>query len=276
MKALLILFLITPFLLLSQVQKKDSVKSKTHFSPYELTWKKEALIAGSGIGLRLLAEFIPTKELLLSETDANNFTYSDVPWFDRPSVDKFKAELINLSTNMNYYAFIAPLPLFLSSDVRNDFLTIATMFVETRLFAEATPMITKKLFPRYRPYVYSQEFDFETKNGFNDSRSFFSNQSSYIFSSAVFTAKVYNDFFPDNKARYWIWGGALSSATAIAVLRHEIGIHYFSDLFIGAIVGSALGFFIPHLHLISQENNNLSITPTAGTDYFGLNLSMNF
>lgn len=244
-------------------QDKHANYDSDTLSPYRLSWKTDGIIGGTAISLRLLGEFLPQKELELTEELANNFTSTDVVWFDRLAIDKFKPDLINFSTNLNYYAFIAPLPLFIDRSMRNDFLTIATMFVETRLLAEATPMITKKLFPRFRPYVYSEEFDFETKDVYNDSRSFFSNQSAYVFSSAVFTAKVFSDYYPESKARPWVWGGALASATAIGVLRHEIGIHYISDLVVGAAVGSALGYFIPHFHLRkSSADRELSLAPT--------------
>jgi membrane-associated phospholipid phosphatase len=267
---ILLLFIAT----FSRSQSNDTLSKEATFSPYQLSWKTDGIIAGTGISLRLLGEFLPQKELLLDEEETNTFTSEDLVWFDRAAIDKFKPELINLSTSMNYYAFIAPLPLFLSRNVRNDFLTITTMFIETRLFAEAAPMITKKLFPRYRPYVFSQEFDFETKEGFNDSRSFFSNQSAYVFSSAVFTAKVFNDFYPESKARYWIWGSALTTATAISVFRHEIGIHYLSDLVVGAAIGSALGYFIPHFHLKEKKNSRyFSLSPRIGVDYAGININ---
>jgi membrane-associated phospholipid phosphatase len=252
--------------------RNEESQIKMTNSPYSLSWKKDGIIGGVGVGLRLTGEFLPQKSLLLDEDEANNFTSKDVIWFDRPAIDKFKPELINLSTSMNYFAFISPLPLFLSQPIRKDFLTIATMFIETRLYAEALPMITKKLFPRYRPYVFSEQFDYETKNGFNDSRSFFSSQSTYVFSSAVFTAKVFNDYFPENKARYWVWGGALTAALGINVLRHEIGIHYISDLVVGAAIGSALGFFIPHLHLKKSNKNGLSLGPSFHSGSFGLQL----
>lgn len=271
---ILIVFLFLFNAAFSRAQSNDTLFKEATFSPYQLSWKTDGVIAGTGISLRLLGEFLPQKELLLDEEETNTFTSEDVVWFDRAAIDKFKPELINLSTSMNYYAFIAPLPLFLSRNVRNDFLTITTMFIETRLFAEAAPMITKKLFPRYRPYVFSQEFDFETKEGFNDSRSFFSNQSAYVFSSAVFTAKVFNDFYPESKARYWVWGSALTTATAISVFRHEIGIHYLSDLVVGAAIGSALGYFIPYFHLKEKnKSRSLSLSPSLGTDYVGININ---
>lgn len=259
---------------LSFAQKSDTIKNKAdQVSPYSLTWKIDGIIAGSGLSLRLTGEFLPQKNLLLNKDETNNFNANDIIWFDRGAINKFKPELINLSTSMNYFAFISPLSLFFSQPIRKDFLTIATMFVETRLYAEALPMITKKLLPRYRPYVFSEKFDFETKEKFNDSRSFFSNQSAYVFSSAVFTAKVFNDFYPESKARYWIWGSTLTAATAISIFRHEIGIHYFSDLFVGAAIGSTLGYLIPHLHLNKTKETNLSLAPSFQNGAMGLELN---
>jgi membrane-associated phospholipid phosphatase len=255
-------------------QDKDAFHSSDTLSPYLLSWKTDGIIGGTALGLRLLGEFLPEKELELTEDIAGSFTSTDVVWFDRLSIDKFKPDLINFSTTLNYFAFIAPLPLLADRKMRNDFLAIATMFVETRLLTEAMPMITKKLFPRFRPYVYSNKFDFETKDKYNDSRSFFSNQSAYVFSSAVFSAKVFSDFYPESKARPWIWGSALTTATAIGVLRHEIGIHYISDLVVGAAIGSALGYFIPHFHLRkSVAHRELSLAPTIYEGLPGMRLT---
>ena len=264
------IFVIASIFLQMVLSSTVCLAQKKTESPYELSWKTDGIIAGTGISLRLLGEFLPQKELVLNEEESDLYTPQDVIWFDRASVDRFKPEHINLSTSFNYYAFIAPLPLFFSKNVRNDFLTISTMFIEKRLLAEAAPMITKKLFPRYRPYVYSQKFDFETKDNFNDSRAFFSNQSAYVFSSAVFTAKVFNDYFPEHKARYWVWSSALATASAISVFRHEIGIHYFSDLFVGAAIGSALGYFIPHFHLKKERQDQLTLSPSFSGGSIGL------
>ncbi|MCK9426362.1 MAG: phosphatase PAP2 family protein [Ignavibacteriaceae bacterium] len=52
-----------------------------------------------------------------------------------------------------------------------------------------------------------------------------------------------------------MWTGSLLSASLVGYLRYVSGNHYPTDILIGAVVGSAIGYFIPYLH---QTNNSQS------------------
>jgi membrane-associated phospholipid phosphatase len=245
-------------------------------SPYQLNWTTDAILLGSGITARVLASTLDGKQLQLTPELASSLSPSDVNWFDRSAVYQFNAGLMPLSRIFDYYAFVAPLPLLLDPSIRRDWITVTTMYLETRLFAEALPMLTKLAYPRFRPVVYNPNFSYEFKVNNNDSRAFFSNQSTHVFTAAIFAATVFNDYHPDENARFWVWGAAITSASAVGVLRYATGTHYASDLLVGAAIGSALGYFIPKLHLRKNTTNKeVTIVPVIHNDLYLMNLRWN-
>jgi membrane-associated phospholipid phosphatase len=246
-------------------------------SPYQLNWTTDAILLGSGITARVLASTIDGKQLKLTPELEASLSPDDVHWFDRSAATTFNAGLMPLSRIFDYYAFVAPLPLLLDPSIRRDWITITTMYLETRLFAEALPMLTKLAYPRFRPVVYNPNFSYEFKENNNDSKAFFSNQSTHVFTAAIFAATVYNDYHPDENTRFWVWGAALTSASAIGVLRYATGTHYASDLLVGAAIGSALGYFIPKLHMRNKNNSkDLTIVPVVQNDLYLMNMRWSF
>lgn len=100
---------------------------------------------------------------------------------------------------------------------------------------------------RPRPYSYAEGPGIDTDD--KDSRlSFYSGHSSIGFSSAVAGSVLYaaDATSTGRKAGAWMINLALASATAN--LRIRAGKHFYSDVFVGALVGGAIGYAVPALH----------------------------
>jgi membrane-associated phospholipid phosphatase len=86
------------------------------------------------------------------------------------------------------------------------------------------------------------------------------------FASAVFISTVYSDYNPHSEWKPYIWAGSLLTASVVGYLRYEAGMHFPTDILVGALVGGTIGHVIPWLHRVGQEN--IFLTPSAhGTDY---------
>jgi len=118
------------------------------------------------------------------------------------------------------------------------------------------------LVQRPRPYTYNSHEKiqrFTEKEGKDSCLSFFSGHSSLSFSAAVAGSYLFALSSRDNQARAVIWGVELALASATANLRVRAGKHFYSDVIVGALVGSAVGFAVPYLH----EDSSNRYAPTA-------------
>lgn len=97
---------------------------------------------------------------------------------------------------------------------------------------------------RERPYHY---FKTRHSEGAKDFASFFSGHSSVAFSQAVTNAMILSQDFP--KQEGMIWSSLLTLAGATAYLRVAGDMHYFSDIVVGAGVGSLIAWSITRYEL---------------------------
>ncbi|MBC8155765.1 MAG: phosphatase PAP2 family protein [Bacteroidetes bacterium] len=113
------------------------------------------------------------------------------------------------------------------------------MFAETILLVNGIHRSVKSTAKRIRPYAYNLAVSLDEKLTKDKRRSFFSGHASNAFATAVFTADVFS---------HLVWGGTLTLASVTAVSRYRAGLHYPTDLVVGAVFGSLVGWGIPRLH----------------------------
>jgi hypothetical protein len=99
--------------------------------------------------------------------------------------------------------------------------------------------LVKIMSARQRPYAYYSTME---SRGFDDNASFFSGHTSIAFSQAVANATMFSESFPEYEDL--IWASLLGSAGLTAYFRVAGDQHYFSDVMVGAIVGSSLAWLI--------------------------------
>ena len=122
------------------------------------------------------------------------------------------------------------------------------VLLETFAVTYSLTNVVKFAVRRPRPYSY----DAETTVGDpteNDARlSFFSGHAALSFAMATAYASLFQARHPRSRwvAPVWVIGMSLASVTAIA--RVEAGKHFWSDVIVGAVAGSAIGLAIPVLH----------------------------
>jgi membrane-associated phospholipid phosphatase len=121
------------------------------------------------------------------------------------------------------------------------------LLVESYAITLAVTQATKKIARRPRPYTRSGDPPPGVSLDSEEARvSFFSGHSSSSFCMAVATGTI--AFARKEKNAGWVLGSGLALAATTGYLRIAADRHYFTDVLVGAAVGSAAGFLVPHLH----------------------------
>jgi membrane-associated phospholipid phosphatase len=103
--------------------------------------------------------------------------------------------------------------------------------------------------PRLRPYNYRvpAAAAYVESQRVDAYLSFYSGHTSTAFAAAIGGSYLFTAAHPGSSANPWLWGIESAMATATAIWRIRAGKHFYSDVAVGAVVGSALGIGIPLL-----------------------------
>ena len=223
---------------------------------YEFSYNKDLPVLASSFSLTLGSEIIERTKKPISEEFVNNLNRSRVIKFDRSTLNNYSTKSGNHSDIFKNMAFVAPFSLMASKQGRENFKEILGMYSEVILLNGSLTYFTKALVGRVRPYAYNPEVDLSKKLQRTTRRSFFSGHVSHVSSLSFFTAKVFNDLYPDSNYKYLVWGGAAAIPALTGYLRYKSGAHFPSDVIIGYGVGAAVGIFIPSLHKIKVKKSD--------------------
>lgn len=141
-----------------------------------------------------------------------------------------------------------------ASDGRSDdALTLGAVFGEAALLTGGITWLTKVFAGRKRPFLYNSSLSVEERYQIASSQvntprySFFSGHASGAFAAATFTAKAFQDIHGPSAWSGLVWGSTLSLATLTAYARVRAGVHFPTDVLLGALVGGGIGYLVPHL-----------------------------
>jgi membrane-associated phospholipid phosphatase len=227
-------------------------------SPYEISWRKDGFItAGSvlalAVGLAVSSDVAP-----LTEEEINHLSRDDVNPFDRPATYNY-SEAANTAGDVAVWTCLSlPATFLFSAHVRDDAGAVVLMYAETILLSNGINQIVKGAVPRIRPFVYNPDAPLEKKTAANARKSFYSSHAANAFASAVFFATVFSDYFPSSKWKPYVWGGSLLAAAITGYLRIEAGMHFPTDVLVGAGAGAAIGLLIPRWHRRGDQHLNVA------------------
>ncbi len=125
-----------------------------------------------------------------------------------------------------------------------DYATHLEINLETLLFTALLTQTAKFLVGRERPYA---AFDSQEPRGVDDNLSFFSGHTSLTFSLATANAVILADSYPDQKLLAYALPLTLAASTAY--LRIAADKHYFTDVLVGFLVGSTVGYLVSNWRL---------------------------
>ena len=158
---------------------------------------------------------------------------------------------------------------------------LAALDAETLLTVTFITLSLQKLTARERPFVKACQTDptlSECSIG-GKYASFPSAHTSVVF--AAVALECFHHGFLDTS--HTGWGAAvcpltIAVATGTAILRVAADRHWVTDVFAGAVLGGALGYAIPALHIAfaSKKDSGAVILPAVSTSYLGMQLAGRF
>ncbi len=164
----------------------------------------------------------------------------------------FAPKAAQLSDALLLFSAATPLVLQLGRfGLNRDFARTSLVYGEALGVTVLLTAATKHLVQRPRPYVYHPDpavQAYAADQGDDAYLSFFSGHAAFSFASAVAGAYLFGLSSPDPNASALVWGLEMAMATATAHLRVRAGKHFYTDVLVGAVVGSGVSALVVQLH----------------------------
>lgn len=131
----------------------------------------------------------------------------------------------------------------------------AAITAESFLLTSGLTSMAKELVRRPRPYRFNPDVPASMHYPREDFVSFWSghaaNTAAVGFSLAALVQR--SDASPEMKGA--VWAGAVAAPVCMGYLRMRAGKHFLTDVFVGALVGTAVGLAVPYFHRTSESSN---------------------
>ncbi len=133
------------------------------------------------------------------------------------------------------------------------FIEDMVVYAEVMSLNGALTAMTKVTHQRPRPETYSGE---RGKSGY---QSFYSGHASSTFAALSMASMTWSLRHPDSSFWPWLISGVVG--TSVALERVAAGKHFYSDVAIGAAMGTFIGVTIPWLHIRGERDVVVSLAP---------------
>ena len=210
-------------------------------------------MVSSGLATGLAASLLDETLDPLTVEEITTLSREDVNAFDRGAVYQYSASASTASDILVYTVIASPLAMMTDQRVREDWGTYLLMYAETLLWTGASTHIVKNTVGRIRPYVYNPDVPMEEKTTRDARKSFYSSHTAFAFASAVFLSTTYNCYFPTSRWVPYVWAGSMAAAALVGFFRYQAGMHYPTDIIVGASMGGLIGYVIPALHRVDTD-----------------------
>ena len=234
-------------LILSLVLGTEPAQTPVGIAPQTEQLKFDPLLDGAiTTGALVGSALVP----LLNVDTSTRWRNQLLPW-DEDLKGRYSSQDAHISDYLLGFQSTMPLGLLASQELNTDSLELALVYVETLSVANLLNVIVKYSVARPRPYVYSgspavQQYALDEED--DSHLSFYSGHANAAFAASVSGALLFAERSTNNVARTAVWATGLALASATATLRTTAGKHFYSDVLVGAAVGSTFGWGIPRLH----------------------------
>lgn len=216
-------------------------------TPFSL--QPEAVAGGFGVALGLTAG----AWIFQRDRPTAPPTADDVPWFDAWSLSA-RARTPGVGPASDVLLIVMTVAPVITSaalvaaerEPFEDFATDAVVYLQAQAINVALNAFVKRLVRRPRPYTLHPDFDLALAHD-GAFYSFYSGHTSTAFTAAAALSMTVGHRHPAQAP--WVWPVSMAGAATVAALRIAGGDHYLSDVFVGALVGTAIGVLVPWLHL---------------------------
>ncbi len=233
-----------------------SFSQNNNSSPFKLDTGTETILLTSGAVLGITALAILLNSDPLTKEQINKLNPDDVNSFDRSFLGVYNED--ELGDVLLYSSYLLPLTFLTNSETKKDFGDLSLMYGEVLLLNASINGIVKGLSERIRPFVYDERSPLEEKTTVDAKLSFYSGHTSSTASNTFFTAKVFSEYLTDETTKVLIWSAAALIPAITGVSRVNNHWHFPTDVIVGYIVGAAIGYIIPLIHKIDNDNTDPS------------------
>lgn len=197
--------------------------------------------------------------------------YRDVselaPW-DRPVAGRY-SESADRASDWAVVLGVAPLAMAgysygVGDACGRDVAGFSLMFAQALALQSGINLMVRSLEFWPRPYIYAEDGAGARKAEKARAEaygSFFSGHTSAAFTVAVFTGEWFSELYPESPYRGVVWALALSAAGLEGVLRVAAGKHFWSDVAVGALVGTGVSLAVIQVHKKRSDRVSLWAGP---------------
>lgn len=180
--------------------------------------------------------------------------------FDRLTMQPYNKAL-SVASDISVFTTAATSAVMLALP-SSQYFTVGVIYAETVGLTYAMKELLKWAIPRERPYLYFEGYPEEALKNGDYNKSFCSGHTSVAFSVAAANTYIFSKYYPDSKWKVPVIAASYSLAALTGILRVASGEHFASDVLVGALLGTAIGYGIPALHtLFADKNVEASVSP---------------
>jgi membrane-associated phospholipid phosphatase len=228
-------------------------------SVYQISPLTDGIVIGTTAATTLMLEVFATHLITPRPVDP-----SELNSLDRSAVGNRNVFLDNVSDATTGVTLLAPVALdYLDVGASPEFVEDMTVFAETLSINGALVSLFKYSVQRPLPRTYAGT-DPELAASSGGYRSFYSGHTSLTFSSLAASSVTLN---LRHHAGVWPWLVTVALGTTVAAERVAAGRHFYTDVGIGAIMGTAVGVLVPWLH---KRESTLGLSLQPARDGAGL------
>jgi membrane-associated phospholipid phosphatase len=171
--------------------------------------------------------------------------------FEAPVNGYMSATAASWSDRLVFTTLAVPVFAEVGNGVDRQLANHAIVYGQTIGFQLLLDVGVKHAVRRARPYTHNCDprvEEFRCSQGAEANLSFYSGHSSTAFAAALSGSYLFAAKTDDAWSRRIVWFSELGFAAATAHLRVRAGMHYYSDVIVGTLVGTAFGLAVPYLH----------------------------
>lgn len=216
--------------------------------PYNPSNATNASLLGLGGTITIGSMFLDKKVVPMTELEVGNLDVDNILPIDRYSLRHLSFKTDEFTDKLLLTSFASPFFLMLDRTGRDNFNDMALIVFEGALLNAALINLTKVTARRARPYNYNPDAPLDIKLRKSSRYSFY---SGHVATAAYFsftTAQLYSDLHPQSGARPYVWAAAALIPATVAYGRMRAGKHFFTDVLVGFVAGTAIALTVPALH----------------------------
>lgn len=219
---------------------------------FELDPVADGVLLGFGVVFSASA-YIVQQTANLPDYDERSYNLHDVNWLDRKLSQSYSEPLDHWGTATCAVNLALPFVVYAAgwacdAFTAEEYITMSAMFAECYLLDYGAKNFLKVAALRKRPYMYYDGYPTDALDDGDFEFSLPSGHTTDSFLGAGFLTYTFCRWYPASRWKIPLIATSYTVAVGTAVLRVASGNHFLSDVVLGSLLGSAIGYGVPILH----------------------------